>query len=80
MSQRFPDSRNLGRAYGMAQVGVEMVVPIGLGLALDRWLGSMPWATVAGAVLGFVGGLVHLVSILNKDSRDNSKKRGTGSP
>jgi F0F1-type ATP synthase assembly protein I len=64
----------------MAQVGFEMVAPIGLGLALDYWLGWTPWATVAGAILGFVGGLAHLVSILNTNDRADSKKPPPGSP
>jgi F0F1-type ATP synthase assembly protein I len=80
MSQRLPNPKDMGRAYAMAQVGIEMVVPIGLGLALDYWLGWKPWATVAGAVIGFVGGLVHLVSMLHKDARDDSQKPRKGSP
>jgi F0F1-type ATP synthase assembly protein I len=64
----------------MAQVGIEMVVPIGLGLALDYWLGWTPWLTVAGAILGFAGGLVHLIAIANKDNRDGPSKPRAGSP
>jgi F0F1-type ATP synthase assembly protein I len=75
-----PDPKDVGRAYGMAQVGIEMVAPIGLGVALDYWLGWTPWATVAGAVFGFVGGLVHLVLMLNKENRDGPTKPGSGAP
>jgi F0F1-type ATP synthase assembly protein I len=64
----------------MAQVGIEMVAPIGLGVALDYWLGWTPWATVAGAVFGFVGGLVHLVSMMNKENRNGPTKPGSGAP
>jgi F0F1-type ATP synthase assembly protein I len=80
MMQGAPDPKDVGRAYAMAQVGFEMVAPIGLGVALDYWLGWTPWATVAGAVLGFVGGLIHLVSMLNKDNRDGPSKPRAGSP
>jgi hypothetical protein len=75
-----PDPKNVGRAYAMAQVGIEMVAPIGLGVALDCWLGWTPWATVAGAVFGFVGGLVHLVSMMNKENRNGPTKPGSGVP
>jgi hypothetical protein len=75
-----PDPKEVGRAYAMAQVGMEMVVPIGLGVALDYWLGWTPWATVAGAVIGFAGGLYHLVLMLNKESRDSPTKPPAGSP
>jgi F0F1-type ATP synthase assembly protein I len=64
----------------MAQVGIEMVVPIGLGVALDYWLGWTPWATIAGAVIGFVGGLVHLVSMLNRDNEQRRTNRDAGAP
>jgi F0F1-type ATP synthase assembly protein I len=80
MMQGAPDPKDVGRAYGMAQVGIEMVAPIGLGVALDYWLGWTPWATVAGAVLGFVGGLVHLVSMMNQQDRNGPKKPGSGAP
>jgi F0F1-type ATP synthase assembly protein I len=80
MTQGAPDPKDVGRAYAMAQVGIEMVAPIGLGVALDYWLGWTPWATVAGAVFGFVGGLVHLVSMMNKENRNGPTKPGSGAP
>jgi len=80
MTQGAPDPKEVGRAYAMAQVGIEMVAPIGLGVALDYWLGWTPWATVAGAVFGFVGGLVHLVSMMNKENRNGPTKPGSGAP
>jgi len=58
----------------LGQVGFEMVVPIVLGILLDRWLGTVPWLFVAGVVLGFVGGLIHLVRLVNKlNSKDAPK-------
>lgn len=55
----------------LAQLGLEMVAPIGLGLLLDYQFGTMPWLTVAGAVLGFAGGMVHLVSVLGRKGRQD---------
>jgi F0F1-type ATP synthase assembly protein I len=80
MIQGAPDPKEVGRAYAMAQVGMEMVVPIGVGVALDYWLGWTPWATVAGAIFGFVGGLFHLVSLMNKENRDRPSKPRSGAP
>ena len=57
---------DLAQYAALAQIGLEMVAPIALGAALDYWLGWMPWATVCGAVLGLVGGMAHLVAILNR--------------
>ena len=50
----------------LAQVGLEMVAPIGVGVLLDHQMNTLPWITVAGAVIGFAGGLYHLVAILNR--------------
>lgn len=66
-----PDPKQLGRYYAMAQVGLEMAVPIGLGAFLDVRFGWMPWATVVGAVLGLGGGLFHLVKLLNQNDSTN---------
>jgi F0F1-type ATP synthase assembly protein I len=68
----------MGFYWSLSQVGLEMVVPVGVGIGLDRWLHCMPWGTVGGAVLGLVVGFVHLVALLNRYDRDGtgpSKKR-----
>lgn len=66
MAEKLPTPRQLGLYYALAQVGIEMVVPIALGLYLDHRLGWLPWLTTAGAVVGFVGGLLHLLLLLRK--------------
>lgn len=39
------------------EVGLRLVVSVlllgGMGFALDRWLGSLPWLMLLGGVLGF---------------------------
>ena len=67
-----PDPKELGFYFSLGQVGLEMVLPICGGLALDHYLGWRPWATVVGAVVGLVGGLAHLVALLNR--RENSRR------
>lgn len=42
-------------------LGLEFVVPMLLGLALDRRLGTLPWGTLVGTALGFGVGIWHLV-------------------
>jgi ATP synthase protein I len=71
-----PDGKDLGRYVAMGQVGLEMVAPIGIGLAVDYYLGCAPWGVIVGTVVGFTGGLVHLIHLANqpepKDSRPDS--------
>lgn len=66
-SQRKP--RELGLYLALGQVGLEMVAPIVLGFLIDRWLRTLPWLTVVGVLIGFVGGLVHLSRLLKRWDR-----------
>jgi F0F1-type ATP synthase assembly protein I len=68
------DPKEMGRYFALGQVGMEMVLPIGVGLVLDHYLGCTPWLAVAGAVLGFTAGLAHLIYLVNK------MQDGGGSP
>ena len=48
--------RGAGPYLGLGvQIGGAMALFVGLGVAIDRWLGTTPWGVVAGAVLGMVG-------------------------
>ena len=60
MSQK-PSEREWGLYMALAQVGLEMVVPTVIGLVLDYYLGTSPWLTVGLTVVGFVGGITHIV-------------------
>ncbi|HEV3120164.1 MAG TPA: AtpZ/AtpI family protein [Gemmataceae bacterium] len=67
--------------YALAQAGLEMVGPLLIGLGIDYYFGTLPWATVVGTVLGFVGGFFHLIMMItHHDSPDRSKKPDRGSP
>ena len=68
-----PNPRDVGKYMALAQVGVEMVVPIVVGVALDSYLNWTPWGTIVGAAVGLVGGLWHLVATLNRLDRDQDK-------
>jgi F0F1-type ATP synthase assembly protein I len=81
MTQPPPNSREMGYYFALAQVGVEMVAPMGLGLLLDYWFDMMPWATITGLIVGFVGGLVHLVMMVNRhDAEERRQKPPGGAP
>ncbi len=69
-----PDLKNLGYYITLAQVGMEMVIPIGIGAALDHYLKWGPWGVVGGAIFGLVGGLAHLVALVNREDPSNSSK------
>lgn len=70
--QRDPE-RNSGpdaslKSYALvSQLGLEMVGPIIIGIALDYWLvWTLPWLSLAGVGLGFVGMLTHLMLIASR--------------
>ena len=54
-------------------VGFQLVIAVVgglfLGNQLDKWLGSGPWLAIAGLLLGFAGGLLNLVRIMNVSRR-----------
>ena len=62
----------MGYYVALGMIGTEMVAPIVGGVLLDSWLGSAPWFTATAAVVGFVGGLTHLILILKQKERDES--------
>ena len=64
-----PRNREMGKLMAYGQVGLEMAAPIGLGWFLDERFGTMPWLIVAGAVFGLVGGMAHLIMMLNREEQ-----------
>ena len=76
MTDNLPNPREIGRYFALAQIGLEMVAPIVLGLFLDAQFGWAPWGVVTGAVLGLVGGFSHLVLLLNRfDEKDSTPRQ-----
>jgi len=69
MSQE-PTPREMGYYMALAQTGMEMVLPAVGGFFLDDWLETTPWITCIAAVLGFAGGLIHLLAILRQKERE----------
>lgn len=76
-----PDSKEMGYYFTLATVGLEMVVPIGVGMVLDYYLNWRPWGAAAGAVLGLAGGLYHLIALSNRpNGTDSSRPRRETKP
>ena len=69
-----PDPKELGRYFALAQIGLEMVAPIALGLVLDYYLNWTPWGVVCGTIIGFAGGLLHLLTMLKRFENEGSDK------
>ena len=42
---------------------MEMVAPVVIGLLLDSYFGWSWWGVTVGAIVGLIGGLVHLVKL-----------------
>ena len=74
MPDEQPDRREFYRYIALGQVGLEMVSPIVMGVLLDRWLDSAPCWTVVGALIGFGGGMMHLLAILNQGGKGNGSR------
>jgi F0F1-type ATP synthase assembly protein I len=73
-----PTPEETGYYFALAQVGLEMVFPMGIGIALDYAFGWTPWATIIGLILGFVGGMFHLVMLVNRHDARNRSGSGKG--
>jgi F0F1-type ATP synthase assembly protein I len=78
MVLRAPGPEQLGKLYALGQIGLEMAAPIGIGAGLDIYLGWGPWASICGAVVGLVGGMMHLMAIVNRRTTEESSERQRG--
>jgi F0F1-type ATP synthase assembly protein I len=57
------------------QIALSMALFVGLGYAADAWLGTLPWGTVAGAVVGMVVLFYHLLQVLDEMNRASDRQR-----
>jgi F0F1-type ATP synthase assembly protein I len=80
MSEDSSGPNKFARYTEISQIGLEMVAPIGLGLGLDYWMSWGPWGAIVGAILGLVGGMGHLVVILNAKAAQDPSKNQRGKP
>jgi F0F1-type ATP synthase assembly protein I len=66
--------KTFSRYMAMSQAGLEMVVPIGVGIVVDHFANTRPWGAVVGAVLGFGIGLTHLIYLSQQRDDDKPSK------
>jgi len=69
-----PEDAEQARSSGvMASAGwafaISVVLGLGGGMLLDRWLGTSPWLLFVGLGLGFAAGVSNLVRATNAASR-----------
>ena len=48
------------------QIAASMAFFTGLGIVVDRWLGTTPWGVIVGAALGMVGILLLVIRVANE--------------
>ncbi|PYS50500.1 MAG: hypothetical protein DMF68_06985 [Acidobacteria bacterium] len=67
------DEESVTRKTGLVYAGVlsfviSTVTMLGLGWALDRWLGTGPWLVIAGIVVGAGVGFYQFIRLLSRIS------------
>ncbi|AMV36690.1 Putative F0F1-ATPase subunit [Planctomyces sp. SH-PL62] len=78
--ERDRDSRSgvsVGLEWGsrVTTIGLEFALPAVLGRGLDRWLGTAPWLTAGGAVLGLAIGMLHVLRLPAEIERAEERRR-----
>lgn len=57
----------LGKVITYSSIGIQVGLTVGLGMIagvyLDRWLGTGPWLTILGLVVGVISGFTRLFQI-----------------
>lgn len=76
------NQKAFSRYMAMSQAGLEMVVPIGIGVGVDLYFHIAPWGAVIGAALGFTLGLTHLIYLSQQkdEGTDQPPKPKSGPP
>jgi F0F1-type ATP synthase assembly protein I len=69
-----PNPKDLERYHTLAQVGLEMAAPVGLGIVLDYYLNWAPWGAIVGALFGLIAGVGHLYMLANRRDDAGSSK------
>lgn len=72
-------SREVGDGYRYVALGITfglgIVLFMGVGFALDKWLGWTPWLTMLGTLVGSVLSFVNVYTKLERERREKVKPR-----
>lgn len=64
------DPSALARGFRMStELVAGVIVGVGLGLLLDRWLGTTPWGLLVFLLLGFTAGILNLMRSVGLSQR-----------
>jgi F0F1-type ATP synthase assembly protein I len=66
-------SVGIALASRITTIALELSVPVAVGFGLDRWYSTSPWATILGALLGFVLFMLHTVRIASEFTRESNR-------
>lgn len=56
------------------QIALSMALFVAIGYGVDAWLGTLPWGTIAGALIGMSAVFYHLVRVLDAMNRASTQK------
>jgi F0F1-type ATP synthase assembly protein I len=79
MAENPRNGRDL-RYFSLAQVGVEMAAPVGIGWWVDQHLGWFPWLTALGAISGLVLGFANILMVVNRPDEPPTQTRDSTEP
>jgi len=67
MMKTLPKKTVLGKVITYSSIGIQVGLTVGVGVIagvyLDRWLGTGPWLTILGLVVGVISGFTRLYQI-----------------
>jgi ATP synthase protein I len=66
--------KDVQRAFAIAAVGMEMVIPALIGWWLDSRFQTGPWGALIGGVVGFTGGIWHMLRLGKQDDSPRNDK------
>jgi F0F1-type ATP synthase assembly protein I len=67
----------IAMASSITSIGLEFSLPVGVGFLIDRHWHTTPVATLIGAVLGFLAGMMHTLTVAKSLS---APSQGTSPP